>query len=770
MAQTGSLFDHTPAPEILRVATIVFDNPLDKEFDYIVPEALPLPTAGQRVAAPFGRGNKLTAGFCVGIRTVQNVGKLKQITEILDAEPLIDEDLMKLAEWISEYYVCPLGQVLSAMVPAGVKRGMGLVKRRYAALAVEGAALEEAKALLRAGSKQKLILEYLESVGACKGSAGVEVGALKETLGSSPAPLRKLVEASLVVVEKRAEIPAEVYSGKDNEAAKLQLNHDQQTAMNHITAEINACRFGVSLIHGVTGSGKTELYIRALIQAQEQGKGGIILLPEIALTAQTINRFTSRLQGLAVLHSRLTDAQRSAEWHRIKAGLANIVIGARSAIFAPLKRLGVVIVDEEHESTYKQDTSPRYNARDLAVVRCGMAKAHCILGSATPSFESYYNARNKKHYKLLELPNRVMELPMPQVEAVDMSSRFDFLTGIMIGETLKKEIARALDAGEQAILLLNRRGYSNFIYCPSCNYQLHCRNCDAALNYHLNQDDECSFENALYLSEGFATCHHCGSKQLVPKNCPACRAKLTMRGSGSQRLEEELRDNFPQARIARVDTDSMKDKDYFELIEKFSEHEIDILAGTQMLAKGLHFPNVTLVGVVNADVGLAISDFRSSERTFSLISQVSGRTGRGDKSGRVIVQTTQINHASIQFALRHDFKGFYENQMPMRSMLGLPPVRRQAVIQLRHEKHDMAEKAAEEMFGTVGAIISSRGFDIKPKGPFEPSIGRVGREFRFNIALSISDSATMLRFFKVLRALPVKLSGAKVIYDIDPVF
>lgn len=770
MTQAGSLFDHAPVPETVRVASVVFDNALDKAFDYIAAEDLPPLSAGQRVLAPFGRGNKPTEGFCLGVRTESNAGKLKQIMEVLDDEPLIGQDLIKLAEWVNEYYVCPLGQVLTAMVPAGAKAGMGLIKTRYVSLALGDEALDAAKASLRKGSKQMLIVEYLETIGAFEGSPGIAANILNETLHCTPAPLRKLIESGIVSAERRAELPGEVFSSEEDDKAPLQLNRDQQIAMNHISAEIAASRFGVSLVHGVTGSGKTELYIRALIQAQEQGKGGIILLPEIALTAQTINRFSRRLPGIAVLHSRLTPAQRSAEWHRIKAGLANVVIGARSAIFAPLKEIGVIIVDEEHESTYKQDTAPRYNARDLAVVRCGMAKAHCILGSATPSFESYFNALHKKHYRLLELPNRVMELPMPQVEAVDMSGRFDFLTAFMVGETLKNEITRALGAGEQTILLLNRRGYSNFIYCPSCNYRLHCRNCDATLNYHLNQDEEYSLENALYLSEGFATCHHCGSKQLVPKSCPVCRAKLAMRGSGSQRLEQELKENFPDARVARVDTDSMKDKDYFELIEKFSRHEIDILAGTQMLAKGLHFPNVTLVGVVNADVGLTISDFRASERTFSLISQVSGRTGRGDKSGRVIVQTAQINHAAIQFAIRHDFKGFYENQMPMRNMLGLPPHRRQAVIQLRHDKHDMGEKAAEEMYGTVCAIINSRGFDIKPKGPFEPSVGRVGREFRFNIALSIADSATMLRFFKILRELPLKLFGAKTIYDIDPVF
>jgi primosomal protein N' (replication factor Y) len=447
------------------------------------------------------------------------------------------------------------------------------------------------------------------------------------------------------------------------------------------------------LLHGVTGSGKTEVYLQAIAHALEEGKGAIVLVPEISLTPQTVERFKARFSSgklqtlVAVLHSHLSAGERHDEWHKIRQGRARIVIGARSAIFAPVDPLGLIIVDEEHEHTYKQEESPRYHARDVAIMRGQMEGAPVVLGSATPSLESYYNCRLGK-FTLLELPERVDEQKMPQVRVVDMRQAARQEKGTPIfSPQLKEAITRRLETGQQTILFLNRRGYSTSLQCPKCGYVCGCPNCSISLTYHRMEQKLC--------------CHICGHSQQVPTVCPneSCKnPAIRFAGTGTQKVEDTLAKLFPDARVKRMDADTMKRKDdYRKILGDFRTGKIDILVGTQMIAKGLHFPNVTLVGIIFADLALHQPDFRAGERTFQLLTQVAGRAGRGDIEGEVFVQAFTPFHPAIQFARRHDFNGFYEQEMEFRGQLKYPPFSRVALLTLKGRNEEKVKFSAEHL-------------------------------------------------------------------------
>ncbi|MHC5140030.1 MAG: replication restart helicase PriA, partial [Planctomycetota bacterium] len=504
------------------------------------------------------------------------------------------------------------------------------------------------------------------------------------------------------------------------------------------------------------------------------GKRAIILLPEIALTAQTVQRFSSRFENVAILHSQLSGPQRNAQWRNIKTGQADVVIGARSAIFAPVENLGLVVVDEEHESSYKQDTVPRYHGRDVAVKRTHIANAHCILGSATPSLETLHNCRTKEHYTLLELPKRVNDLPMPEMKRVDMTTAFADTEhkGVqLLSPPLREHLAKVLDRGEQAILLLNRRGYSNFVYCPSCRHSLTCRNCDVTLTFHKKPKLAGRKETALgrHIIGGYAICHYCLSKTLVPQHCPLCSSKMTMIGLGSQRLEEEVAKKLPTARVRRIDSDSMAGKDYYAVLRDFAEQKIDILAGTQMLAKGLHFPNVTLVGIINADTALFLPDFRSNERTYQLISQVAGRAGRSEKGGTVYVQTFFAGQPSIEFALKSDFSGFVTQELEHRKACCLPPYWRMATVAMRDTKFDRLNAAAVQMKERLEAIISAEKLEITLRGPQEPPVSRIQRHHRLHFIVQAASVSHIQRLFERLRQMPALRPAVQTQVDIDPI-
>jgi len=505
----------------------------------------------------------------------------------------------------------------------------------------------------------------------------------------------------------------------------------------------------------------------------QKQKSAIILLPEIALTAHTVQRFSAKFERIAVMHSGLTAAQRNAQWHKIKAGEADVVIGARSAVFAPVSRLGLIVVDEEHEPSYKQDTVPRYNGRDVAIKRAQLSKAHCLLGSATPSLEMLSNCRSKKHFNLVRLPKRVMNLPTPDMKLIDMRDGFSGPKGLgLISGPLAERLSEVLAKKEQAILLLNRRGYSNFVFCPACKHTLHCRNCDVTLTFHKSRrtrPQRMRTVTGKHIDYGYALCHYCLAKTLVPEKCPLCGGGFAMIGLGSQRLEEELAAKFPQARISRIDSDSMAGRDYYRLLQDFSQGRIDILAGTQMLAKGLHFPNVTLVGIISADTSLYLPDFRANERTFQLISQVAGRAGRSAKKGTVFVQTFLPDQPAIQFALRNDYTGFVNEESKHRKACNLPPFWRLAVIVMRDRNFDKLDAACRAMREKVDSVVGRDNLPAVVRGPMPAVISRIQRFHRMQIIIQAAKAETIRRLFIGLRAAGPVRPVVKVAVDIDPV-
>jgi len=724
-----------------RIVRVAFESAADTEFDYLVPDEIWPVKVGQRVEAPFGRRNKPQKGFCVesdvasedAFGSEQRGIRLKTISKVVDKEPLIDPELMALARWISGYYVCPLGQVLAAMVPAAVKKGAGLKTQKYAYLMIEphdaDAAVKELK-----GAKQKAIATFLREQEAFDADSAIEQAQVIKAAKCTHEPLKRLAQRRIVKIGQKTilkSLPAIPESAAIEAKQQIVLNDDQQRALDFIKSGIDSSHFGVSLIHGVTDSGKTELYIRAIQHVLLKDKTAIALLPEIALTAQTVQRFSERFEKIAVMHSGLTAAQRNVQWQKIKSGEAEVVIGARSAVFAPLSNLGLIVIDEEHEPSYKQDTAPRYNGRDVAIKRAQLANAQCILGSATPSLEMLANCRSKEHFTLLRLPKRVMDLPMPRMKLVDLTQSGITKKGInLISEPLSRHLKEILEKKEQAILLLNRRGYSNLVFCPSCRHTLHCRNCDVTLTFHKSKKpryERMRTVTGKHMNYGYAICHYCLARTLVPERCPLCGKGFAMIGLGSQRLEEELAAKFPEARAARIDSDSMASKDYYRLLADFGEGRINILAGTQMLAKGLHFPNVTLVGIISADTCLYVPDFRANERTFQLISQVAGRTGRSEKKGTVYVQTFLANQPAIKFAVDGDFSGFVKQEMRHRKACNLPPFWRLARIVLRDMKSEKLEAACQQMRQRIDTIIAREDLKATVRGPMPAVISRMQR-------------------------------------------
>lgn len=776
----GKLFADLPAetqPQdgyIIRVA--IEDSGVDGEYDYLVGEKHWPILPGCVVEVPFGRGNNSKRAFCLlsDIPREDKSIRLKKVKSVIEKQPLLNENLIELAKWISAYYVCPIGQTISAMVPSAVKKGIGIQTKKYIYLA-------ETIENFPTAPKQKAILEILTEHKAIDGENGIEQSQLLAMAQCTAAVLKSLQNKSLVKTHLKKELrtlPALPGSLTTQPPEKITLNEHQSQAIEYINSSIDSNQFGVSVLHGVTDSGKTEVYIRAIQHAVNNGKTAIILLPEIALTAQTVQRFQKRFENVAVMHSGLSAAQRNAQWQSIKSGTSSVVIGARSAIFAPLENLGLIVVDEEHEPSYKQDTAPRYHGRDVAVKRAHLANAHCILGSATPSLESLYNCNTKKPYKLLPMPNRVNDYPTPRIKLVDLKLTKGFndpAAASLISEPLKQSLDNILAKKEQAILLLNRRGYSNYVFCPSCKHTLHCRNCDVSLTFHRSSRlkgskmDMFKTVTGKHNHTGYAICHYCMSRTLVPEKCPFCSTKMIMIGLGSQRLEEELAAKFPNAISARIDSDSMQSKDYYKLLEDFGSGKIDILAGTQMLAKGLHFPNVTLVGVISADTALTLPDFRANERTFQLIRQVSGRAGRSEKGGSVILQTFFADQPVIDFALRDDFEGFVKEELKHRQLCDLPPTGRLAIIHIRDEKFDRLESESANISNNVHQGVNYLNLDLKIRGPMPSSISRIHGFYRNQIIIQAKSPEPIQRLFAYLRACDKLNSRSKIAVDIDPV-
>jgi primosomal protein N' (replication factor Y) len=541
----------------------------------------------------------------------------------------------------------------------------------------------------------------------------------------------------------------------------LTLTAEQEAALAKVGERLDLPSFGVVLLCGVTGSGKTEVYLRAIERVLAAGRQAIVLVPEISLTPQTHSRFAERFGGgsaVAVLHSHMSDTQRHREWRRIADGKAAVVVGARSAVFAPCPRLGIVVVDEEHETTFKQaDAAPRYHARDVAIVRAQREGFPVLLGSATPSLETLHNCRVREHFVRVDLTARVDDLPMPPVSVVDMKKEARRRPGqhIISGE-LEHELREAFRRGEQAILLLNRRGHSTFLLCPRCGYVAKCPHCDVALVWHQ--------------AGGMAVCHYCTQSQPPPSRCPACSTGEMRRfGAGTQRLEEEVSKLFPAVAAARMDSDTTTTAGAHEAILKaFADGDLQLLMGTQMIAKGLHFPRVTVVGVVNADTALGLPDFRAGERTFQLVSQVAGRAGRSRLGGKVVVQSYEPDLPPIARAAAHDYHGFAEGEMLQRRGLDYPPFARLVSFIVRHEMRDKAAAAAAELHAGLAGLASAGDLPVRFRGPVPAPLGKLSDVYRFLLLASAPGPAALQTMLSEARRTRL-LEGFDVVVDVDPV-
>ena len=800
--------------------------PLDSVFTYRVNGAVPV--VGGRVLVPF-REKKLS-GIVTRLHVDSPDAKIKtrDVLQVLDTEPVLDDNLLALGRWIAQYYIAPIGEVLRTMLPLGAEFQKAVGYRiteigsealynsasigsslrshkdtehqmsEYAALdyladgdlvreqslrSATGVTREVLRTLLqkkwilredlsavrdaRRTVRFALLKDVPETAGSRKLNANQQrlVDELRERSGRAlvadlrllpvpPSTLQTLVKRGFVdIVEEPAERAAPTL--KPHRNIDFIFTTAQQEALKHINAAVGSQTFSVTLIHGVTGSGKTAVYLSAMQSVLEAGRGAILLVPEIGLTPAV----AADLHGIfgpevAILHSSLSDDERAEQWHRIRSGAARIVVGTRSAVFAPVRDLALIIVDEEHDSSYKQEETPRYHARNVAAVRAKMSGAAVVLGSATPSLESIFNAQKNK-YALVELPERVQRRPMPEVEIIDMRQEFqESGKEHVLSRKLIIEVQQRLDSGEQAMILLNRRGYSAFVMCRACGDTIECRDCAIALTHHKR--------------ERRLVCHYCGYQQAIPTLCPKCGSDyVQFLGTGSEKLEDLMHSAFPQARIGRMDRDTIRGHADFErILGELHAGEIDLLVGTQMIAKGHDIHGVTLVGVVGADTALSLPDFRAAERTFQLLTQVAGRAGRGDSPGKVVLQTYFPEHYAVQYAAKHDYAGFSERELRFRSYLHYPPFTALANVLVRSDKLDEALRYSGvigKWFGTV------RHEGVRVLGPAAAPIVRLKRDYRYHFLLKAASREKMNALLRAMlqHAVANKVPRTSVIVDVD---
>jgi primosomal protein N' (replication factor Y) len=802
--------------------------PLDVIFTYEAGELEPI--VGGRVVVPFGKGaEKKLSGIVTRVHhEPPETRKLKRVLQVLDTLPVLDENLLALGRWIAQYYLAPIGEVYRTMLPlqAEFRQAFGYritelgaealydsanegSSRRsqktpehqmseYAvldALADEelvreerlrtatGATREVLRTLLQ---KKWIVREDLSGVRdarrlvkvVVRREAAVDAPAQKlnaaqqrildllrdsqgrmpleelREAGTSPSSLKTLVKHDLVEIVEEAAGQAAPQM-KPRTTLEFLFTARQQEALRQIRGSVEERRFQVALLHGVTGSGKTAVYLAAMQSVLAAGRGSILLVPEIGLTpgvaADLYNIFG---EEIAILHSSLSDAERAEQWHRIRRGEARIAVGTRSAIFAPVHDLALIIVDEEHDNSYKQEETPRYHGRDVAVMRAKALNATVVLGSATPSLESFHNAGRGK-YALIELPDRVQERPLPEVELVDMRAEFQ-QTGkeSVLSRRLIEETTASLDRGEQAMILLNRRGYSAWVMCRSCGDTIQCRDCAVAMTFHKRQRR--------------LLCHYCGFQQPVPKSCPKCGSEyVQFMGTGSEKLEDMLHTAFPRARIGRMDRDTVRGHDDFErMLSAFQAGEIDLLVGTQMIAKGHDVHGVTLVGVVGADSALGLPDFRAAERTFQLLTQVAGRAGRGEMLGKVVLQTLFPEHYAVQFAAHHDYHGFAEKELRFRGWMHYPPFDALANVVLRSDKQEEALRYT----GLLGRWFEQvRHEGVRVMGPAAAPIARLKKDYRFHFVLKAGsrERLNLLLCAMLTTAQQHKIPRTNIIVDVD---
>jgi primosomal protein N' (replication factor Y) len=795
--------------------------PLDALFTYRLPGGMQ-PVVGGRVLVPFRRQRLL--GIVTKLHNHAPRFQPKDVVSALDSTPLLDEQLLQLGRWIADYYLAPLGEVFRTMLPLSAEFKRSIIYRitEQGQMALHLAGMSGSSARSRRTPQQQLaefrVLDYLaerEDVraenlrAATRVSASVLAGMvrknwiaredvsaardatrlvkavlLKSAAGKLNANQRALIDtlaaaggkvslehlhtlevprSTLGTLIKRglveiAEEPAEFTLSRAKPRVSplsFQFNPAQQSALASMREQVAAGKFSGILLHGVTGSGKTAVYLAAMRSVLDAGRSAILLVPEIGLTpAVAADLYQAFGDEVAILHSALTDQERAEQWHRIKRGDARVVVGTRSAVFAPVPNLALIIVDEEQDASYKQEETPRYHARDVAVMRAKMANAVVVVGSATPSLESYFNAKSNK-YALLELPDRVEQRPLPEVAIVDMRQEFQ-QTGQeqVVSRKLAEEIKQRLERKEQVMVLLNRRGYSPLVLCRACGKALECKNCAIALTHHKRSHR--------------MECHYCGYAAPVPKACVHCGSEYVyFLGTGSEKLEELLHGMFPQARIARLDRDTVRGREDFErALNALNAGQLDLLVGTQMIAKGHDIHGVTLVGVVGADAALGFPDFRAAERTFQLLTQVAGRAGRGETPGKVILQTYFPDHYAVQYAAQHDFIGFYEKELRFRSWMRYPPYSALANVLVRSHKLD----EALQWSGTLGRWFEKTTHEgIRVLGPAAAPILRLKRDYRYHFVLKSESREKLNALLRAMLAYATqqKIPRTQVIVDVD---
>jgi primosomal protein N' (replication factor Y) (superfamily II helicase) len=795
--------------------------PLDCLFTYRIPDGMQ-PVIGGRVLVPF-RQQRLS-GVVTELHDCPPKVQAKNLLSVIDNAPLLDEHLLQLGRWIANYYLAPLGEVFRTMLPLGAEFKRSIVyhitEQGQMALHVAGMSgaplrsrrtpqeqLEEFRVLNYLAERDQVRAESLRA--ACRASQSllanlvrkhwiarddiseardssrlVKVAVLKsaegklntnqrvfvETLAAAGGKVRleklntlKLPQSTLKTLVKRglveiAQEPAEFIVSKAKPRVSplsFQFNAAQQAALREIRNRVDAGKFSGLLLHGVTGSGKTAVYLAGMRAILDAGRSAILLVPEIGLTpAVAADLHQVFGDEVAILHSALTDQERAEQWHRIKGGDARIVVGTRSAVFAPVSNLALIIVDEEQDPSYKQEETPRYHARDVAVMRASMGSAVVVVGSATPSLESYFNAKANK-YRLLELPGRVEQRPLPEVEIVDMRQEFQE-TGReqVISRKLAEEIGVRLDRKEQVMVLLNRRGYSPLVLCRTCGKTLECNNCAIALTHHKRSHR--------------MECHYCAYTAPVPKTCVHCGSEYVyFLGTGSEKLEDLLHGMFPEARIARLDRDTVRGREDFErALNALNAGELDLLVGTQMIAKGHDIHGVTLVGVVGADAALGFPDFRAAERTFQLLTQVAGRAGRGETPGKVVLQTYFPDHYAVQYAAQHDFVGFYEKELRFRSWMHYPPYSALANVLVRSDKLDDALRWS----GLMGKWFeATRHEGVRVLGPAAAPILKLKRDYRYHFVLKSPSREKLNTTLRDMLAYAAqqKIPRTQVIVDVD---
>lgn len=727
------------------LAKVLIDGPSELVFDYQYSESMSV-KVGCRVNVPLrSRNASGTVLICYTSNEPLSYTP-RSIKSLIDPDPIITPQLMELAKWMSQYYCAPMEHVMRALLPEKLRQENTAEKSQKVVKLLDELSVDELEKLKNKAPKQYqayLLLKAVEE-GVFMADIGAAVARAMEKKG-----LVKIVDE---VVRRDPDALEEFMQSQP-----LVLNEEQKVALASIKKVQGQERKKPQLLHGVTGSGKTEVYLQAVDYVLAQGKSVLVLVPEIALTPQTVQRFKSRFAHMndevAVMHSNLSNGERFDEWNRIRKGKARIVIGARSAIFSPLANLGMIVVDEEHENTYKQEVTPRYQGRDIAVLRAHIEGAVVVLGSATPSLESFANVERGK-YDLLTLKQRVDKQALPIVRVIDMRMESQKQKGrvAVVSEKLRQSMEKKLENGEQVILFLNRRGFARSLQCPSCGHVCECLHCSLPLTFHRHAER--------------LICHLCGHEAIVPKKCPSCGDEaIRFQGFGTEQVEEVIRKIFKKYRVARIDTDTMRRKNALkETLAAFKAKKIDIIIGTQMIAKGLHFPNVTLVGVLNADLGLHVPDFRAGERTFQLLTQVAGRAGRGELEGEVIVQTATPHSPSVQFSRHHDFEGYSEQELSFRQQFSYPPYAHCALLATRSTHERQAEFTLENLHKRLTKELPE---SIIMGEPMPSPLVRAHGQYRFQLTLRCVQPRVLSNYVgSILKKTPPP-EGVTVIFDMD---